>query len=175
MKKIDINKSLIFSLYVEDFKNSLDYLHLLGYFSNSKDFSEYEEDTLDYVQVTKVTSSYYAFMRDGTKHTFKYFIPKSKVVFVEEEPKKKILRPFESIDELFAETGFIIGKVVYIKKFTNCPYEEKTILNGFRFYTDDEFHRIDVIFGSGSRTLDDLFKYYKYLKNGKWLRFGVEE
>lgn len=32
-----------------------------------------------------------------------------------------------------------------------------------------------VIFGSGSRTLDELFKYYKYLKIGKWLRFRVEE
>ena len=84
MKKIDVTKSLIFSINVEDFKNSLDYLYLLGYFSNSDEFSEYEEDTLDLVQVAKVASSYYAFMRDGTKHAFKYFIPKSKVVFVEE-------------------------------------------------------------------------------------------
>ena len=84
MKKIDINKSLIFSQNIEDFKNSLDYLYLLGYFSNSDKFSEYEEGTLDLVQVAKPSSSYYAFMRDGTKHTFKYFIPKSKAVFVEE-------------------------------------------------------------------------------------------
>ena len=85
MKKIDINKSLIFSQNIEDFKNSLEYLYLLGYFSNSDKFSEYEEYTLDLVQVSKSSSSYYAFMRDGTKHTFKYFIPKSKVVFVEEK------------------------------------------------------------------------------------------
>lgn len=85
MKKIDINKSLIFSQNVEDFKNSLDYLYLLGYFSNSDKFSEYEEATLDCVQVAKVASSYYSFTRDGTKHTFKYFIPKSKAVFVEEK------------------------------------------------------------------------------------------
>lgn len=84
MKKIDINKSLIFSQNIEDFKNSLDYLYLLGYFSNSDKFSEYEEATLDVVKASKASSSYYAFMRDGTKHTFKYFIPKSKAVFVEE-------------------------------------------------------------------------------------------
>lgn len=84
MKKIDINKSLIFSQNIEDFKNSLDYLYLLGYFSNSDKFSEYEENTLDCVQVAKVAFSYYAFMRDGTKYTFKYFIPKLKVVFIEE-------------------------------------------------------------------------------------------
>lgn len=74
--------------------------------------------------------------------------------------------------EFFDRTGFNIGEVVHIN---HCSYEETTILNGFRVYTDDEFHRVDVIFGSGSRTLDELFKYYKYLKNGKWLRFGVEE
>ena len=84
MKKIDVNKSLIFSRNIEDFKNSLEYLYLAGYFSNSEDFSEYEEATLDLVQVAKVASSHYGFMRDGTKHAFKYFIPKSKVVFVEE-------------------------------------------------------------------------------------------
>lgn len=84
MRKIDISKSLIFSQNIEDFKNSLDYLYLLGYFSNSDKFSEYEEATLDFVQVAKVASSHYAFVRDGTKHAFKYFIPKSKAVFVEE-------------------------------------------------------------------------------------------
>lgn len=84
MKKIDISKSLIFSQNIEDFKNSLDYLFFLGYFSNSDKFLEYEENTLDYVQISKASSSYYAFMRDGTKHAFKYFIPKSKAVFVKE-------------------------------------------------------------------------------------------
>ena len=84
MKKIDVNKSLIFSQNIEDFKNSLDYLYLLGYFSNSDKFSEYEEATLDCVQVAKVASSFYGFMRDGTKHTFKYFIPARKAVLVEE-------------------------------------------------------------------------------------------
>lgn len=171
MKKIDASKSLIFSQNIEDFKNSLDYLYLLGYFSNSDKFSEYEEATLDYVHVAKVTYSYYAFMRDGTKHTFKYFIPKSKAVFVEEEPNKKTLRPFQSMKEFFDATSFNIGEVVHINNFS---YEEKTILIGFIIYTDG-FYRVDVVFGSGSYTFDELFKCFKYYKNGMWLRFGVEE
>ena len=81
MKKIDASKSLIFSRNIEDFKNSLDYLYLDGYFSNSEDFSEYEVATLDRVQIAKVASSYYAFMRNNASHVFKYFIPKCKVVF----------------------------------------------------------------------------------------------
>ena len=84
MKKIDTSKSLIFSRNIEDFQNSLEYLYLGGYFSNSEDFSEYEEATLDLVQVAKVSSSFYGFMRDGTSHVFKYFIPKLKATFFEE-------------------------------------------------------------------------------------------
>lgn len=178
MKKIDINKSLIFGSKVEDVKNSLEYLDQKGYFSNRKDFSEYKEAELDVVRVSNVANflfNPYAFILDGFRYSFSHFIPKSKVVFVEEEPKKKILRPFKSIDELFAETGFIVGKVVHIKRFANYTYEEKTILNGFRVYTDEEFHEIHLIFGSGSRSLDVLFKHFKYYKNGDWLPFGVEE
>ena len=171
MKKIDANKSLIFSSNVEDLKNSLEYINQKGYFSNSEDFSIYEEATLDVVQVAKVSSSFYGFMRDGNVHNFIYFIPKIKVVFVKEEPKQKTLRPFKSIDEFFAETGFKIGYVVKIKNFVGYKYEEISILNGFRVYTNETY----MIFGAGSRSLDELFKHFKYLKNNEWLRFGVEE
>ena len=85
MKKIDVSKSLIFSRNIEDFQNSLEYLYLSGYFSNSEDFSEYKEATLDLVQVAKIASSFYSFMRDGNVYSFKYFIPKLKAVFVEEK------------------------------------------------------------------------------------------
>lgn len=175
MKKIDTNKSLIFSENIEDFKNSLDYLYLSGYFSNCEDFSEYEEATLDCVQIAKVSSSHYAFMRDDTRRVFKYFIPKSKVVFVEEEPKKKELRQFKSIDEFFEVTGFKIGEIVEIKKSGNYTYEEKSIFSGVRVYIDEEFHRKDAIFGASTHSFDELFKHFMYYKNGEWLRFGVEE
>ena len=171
MKKIDTNKSLIFSRNIEYFKNSLEYLNQEGYFSNREDFSEYEEATLDVVQVAKSASSFYGFMREGNVHNFIYFIPKLKAVFVEEEHEKKTLRSFNSIDEFFNVTGFKIGEVVKIKNFIGYKYEEKSILNGFRVYTNETY----AIFGSGSRSFDELFAHFKYYKNGKWLRFGVEE
>ena len=170
MKKIDASKSLIFSRNIEDYQNSLEYLNLGGYFSNSKDFSVYEEATLDVVQVAKFSSSFYGFMRGGNVHNFIYFIPKLKAVF-KEEPEKKTLRPFKSIDEFFNVTGLKIGKVLHIKNFGNYPYTEKSIFCGFRVYTNETY----VIFGAGSRSFDELFKHFKYFKNGDWLRFGVEE
>ena len=92
-------------------------------------------------------------------------------VFVEEKLKQQTLRAFKSIDEFFNVTGFTIGEVVKIKNFVGYKYEETSILNGFRVYTNETY----IIFGSGSRSFDELFKHYKYYKNGKWLRFGVEE
>ena len=81
------------------------------------------------------------------------------------------MRQFKSIDEFFNVTGFKVGDVVQIKNFGNYPYEEKSIINGFRVYKDETY----IFFGASSRPLTELFKHYKYYKNGKWLRFGVEE
>ena len=178
MKKIDVNNSLVFGREYEDIKNSLEYLDQEGYFSNSKYFSEYEEAELDMVHVAnvaKVVYRPYVSIVDGDGHSFSYFIPKSEAVFVEEEPKKKTLRPFKSIDEFFEVTGFRIGGAVKIKNFAGCTFDETTMITGFRVYTDEEYHRMDVIFGGSARPLDELFKHYKYYKNGEWKRFGVEE
>lgn len=175
MKKIDINKSLIFSREYEDIKNSLEYLDQKGYFSNSKDFSEYEEAELNIVNFANFVSRPYILARDGFRYSFSYFIPKSKVVFIEEEHEKKELRSFKSIDEFFKVTGFYIGDIVQIKKFGNYCYEEKSIFSGVRVYIDEEFHRKDAIFGASTHSFDELFKHFKYFKNGEWLRFGVEE
>ena len=175
MKKIDVSKSLIFGRKVEDIKNSLEYLDQVGYFSNCKDFSEYKEAKLDIVRVCNIANyafNPYTYVHDGFRYSFSYFIPKSEVVFVEEEKK---LRPFKTIDEFFNVTGFKIGDVVRIKTFAGCAFDEKTLITGFRVYTDEEYHRKDVIFGASSRPLDDLFKHFKYYKNGEWLPFGVEE
>lgn len=175
MKKIDVSNSLIFGSKVEDIKNSLEYLNQEGYFSNSEDFSEYEEGYLDIVEVADFRFSPYSYIKNGDRLVFSYFIPKSEVAFVEEEPKKKTLRPFKSIDEFFEVTGFRIRGAVKIKNFAGCTFEETTIITGFRVYTDEEYHRMDVIFGGSARPLSDLFKHYKYYKNGEWKRFGVEE
>ena len=177
MKKIDVNKSLIFSSKVEDVKNSLEHLDQEGYFSNSKEFSEYKEAKLDVVRVSNVANfvfNPYVFIRDGFRYSFSYFIPKNQVVFVE-EPEKKQLRPFKSMEEFFNATGFKIGDVVKIKKFGNYTYDENSIFSGVRVYIDEEFHRKDAIFGASTHSFDELFKHFKYYKNGNWCRFGVEE
>ena len=174
MKKIDTNNSLIFSRKVEDIKNSLEYLDQKGYFSNSKDFSEYTEGELDLVRVSNVANSIfdpYAIVSNGISTSFNYFIPKSEVVFVE-EPKKKELRPFKSLEEFFNVTGFKVGDIVQIERFSDLIYET-AMLTCIRVF--EEYHRIDVTFGSSARTLSELFKHYKYFKNGEWLPFGVEE
>ena len=177
MKKIDVSKSLIFGRKVKDIKNSLEYLDQEGYFSNSKDFSEYKEAKLDIVRVCNIANyafNPYTFVRDGFRYSFSYFIPKSEVVF--EEEKKKTLRQFKSAEEFFTTTGFKVGDIVQIKKFGNLNYEETAIITGFRVYTDKEFlHRIEIFFGSNPRPLSELFKHYKYFKNSEWLPFGVEE
>ena len=178
MKKIDTSNSLIFSKNLDDAKDSLDYLGQEGYFSNSKDFSEYKEAELDIVHVANVANFVYrpyVSIVDGDGHSFSYFIPKSKAVFVEEEPKKKTLRPFKSLEEFFNVTGFKVGDVVEIKNFAGLAYEETTLITSFRYYTDNEFHGMYVVFGAVARPLSDLFKHYKYYKNGEWLPFGVEE
>ena len=178
MKKIDVSNSLIFGSKVEDIKNSLEYLDQEGYFSNRKDFSEYKEAELDIVHVSNFANfvfSSYAYIYDGDRHVFEYFIPKSKAVFVEEEPKKKTLRPFKSREEFFNVTGFKVGDIVQIKRFGNIVYEETATITRIRLYLDGEYSRLEIYFGSNACSLDELFEHYKYLKNGEWLRFGVEE
>lgn len=178
MKKIDVSNSLIFGRKVEDIKNSLEYLDQECYFSNSKDFSEYKEAKLDIVRVCNIANfafNPYTYVHDGFRYSFSYFIPKSEVVFVEEEPEKKELRPFKSLEEFFNVTGFKVGDVVQIKNVAGLAYEETSLITSFRLYTDEEFHGVYVIFGAVARPLDDLFKHYKYYKNGEWMPFGVEE
>ena len=174
MKKIDVSKSLIFSRNAEDLKNSIDYLYQCGYFSNSEDFSEYQEGNLDGVHASNFMLRPYEIRCNGDNQFFSYFIPESKAAF-KQEPKKKTLRAFKSTKEFFNTTGFNIGEVVHIKKFTKYIYEETSNLNGVRAYTDEEFNEIHLIFGSSSHSLDELFKHFMYYKNGEWLRFGVEE
>ena len=177
MKKIDASNSLIFGIKVEDIKNSLEYLDQEGYFSNSKQFSEYKKAKLDIVRVYTANLAYnpYAYTRDGLIHSFSYFIPKSKAVFVEEEPKKKTLRPFKSLEEFFTVTGFKVGDIVQIKRFGNLSYEETAILTSIKLYLDGAYRRVEICFGSTARSLSDLFKCCKYFKNNEWLPFGVEE
>lgn len=178
MKKINTSKSLIFGRKVEDIKNSLEYLDQECYFSNSKDFSDYKEAKLDIVRVCNIANyafNPYTYVHDGFRYSFSYFIPKNKATFIEEEPKKKELRPFKSLEEFFNVTGFKVGDIVQIKRFGNLNYEETAILTSIKLYLDGAYRRVEICFGSTARSLNDLFKCCKYFKNGEWLPFGVEE
>lgn len=174
MKKIDVSKSLVFGSKVDDIKNSLEYLDQEGYFSNREDFLLYTEGYLDFVEVSNFVVSPYTYIYDGDRHVFCYFIPKSEVVFAE-EPKKKTLRSFKSLEEFFNVTGFKVGDIVQIKRFGNINYEETAILTSIKLCLDGSYRRIEICFGSTTRSLNDLVKCCKYFKNGEWLPFGVEE
>ena len=117
----------------------------------------------------------YAYIYDGDRHVFEYFIPKSEVAFVEEEPKKKTLWAFKALDEYFNVTGFKVGDIVQIKRFGNLNYEETAMLIGTRLYIDDKPNRVDICFGSPPRSFSVLCKNCKYFKNKEWKPFGVEE
>lgn len=165
MKKIDASKSLIFSRDVEDLKKSLEYLNQDGYFSNSKDFSEYKEATLDMVHVANFVFSPYTFMYDGDSHVFIYFIPKSKAVFVEEEKK---YRPYKDISEFCDETGCEeVGENLLTIR-TKKDKQEKVLL--FTGYSETAVH-----LGAYLITFNNLLCDYEFLYEGKWLSFGIEE
>ena len=173
--KIDVEKSVIYRFDDRmDLSEAVLMLGEKGYFSDNEDFSNYVTGILARVICWFDQAEFTFSCRDEeTSEVYRYFIPENKVVFNKE--KKKKLRPFKSTKEFFATTGFNIGEVVHIKKFTKYIYEETSILNGVRAYIDEEFPRVDVIFGSCSRSFDELFKHFMYYKNGKWLRFGVKE
>ena len=173
--KIDVEKSMIYRFdSQEDLSQAVFELGEKGYFSDNEDFSNYSTGTLTRVLcwLEKVEFTF-TYRNEKTTDSCRYFISEDHVVFKEE--KKKTLRPFKSIDEFFEVTGFKIDDIVQVKNFAGCTFEETSLITGFRVYTDEEYHRMDVIFGGSARPLSELFKHYKYYKNGEWLSFGVEE
>lgn len=176
--KIDVEKSIIYRFDdTTDLSEAVLLLGEKGYFSDDKDFSDYITGTLTRVicSLEKTECPFVNRNEESTyEYKYKYFIPENKVVFKEE--KKKTVRPFNSLDEFFNVTGFKLGDIVQIKKFGNYCYEEKSIFSGVKvYYIDEEFHRMNAIFGASTHSFDDLFKLFKYFKNGEWLPFGVEE
>ena len=173
--KIDVEKSIIYRFDDRmDLSEAVLMLGEKGYFSDNEDFSNYVIGTLARVVCWFDQADFtFSCRNEETCEVYRYFIPESKVVFNKE--KKKKLRQFKSIEEFFAVTGFKIGDIVRIQAFSSLTFDETSILNGVRVYTNDEFHRMDVMLGSSSHPLSELFKNFKYYKNGEWLRFGVEE
>lgn len=166
MKKIDVNKSLIFSRNVEDLKNSLDYLYQDGYCSNSEDFSEYEDGVLDGVHASNFMFRPYELTHNGDNEFFSYFIPKNKVVFIEEEPKK--YKPFKNISEFSNKTGCTeIGRNVLTMKY---KYEKTERVLLYVGYTAK-----GVCLGGFVLNFETLLDQFEFYRGGKWQPFGIEE
>ena len=84
------------------------------------------------------------------------------------------MRPFKNIEEFKEKTGFSVGDVIitrvvqdWTKSSDKFALKER-LITGFDHYTGK------VYFGLDWYSVDDLFKTYEYLKDGKWLPFGVE-
>lgn len=172
MKKINTSKSLIFGREYKDIKNSLEYLNQDGYFSNRKDFSDYTEGKLDVVEVADFRFRPYAFINDGDRHVFSYFIPKSEVVFAGEPAKK--YRPFKDFEEFANYVGLRdSAKVQFIEFRSKSGDLYDLAYNG---YEKDKFGNIRIHLGSFTLTLQELFNRYEYKLNSfESVPFGVEE
>lgn len=163
MKKIDTSKSLIFDKKIDNLKSSLEHIGEEGYFSNN-DFSVYIKGTLKSVLVSDKVD--YPYTNKYDSHGFDYFIPKSKVVFIEEEPKK--YRPFKNIDEFCNETGCeVVGEDLITIRNKNTKKDYVLLFVG---YSDDEVH-----LGGYVLTFADLLKNYEFSYNDEWCPFGIEE
>ena len=103
-----------------------------------------------------------SFYMSETEESFSFFIPE---YFV--KPKEKKYKPY-TIEE-FCNEGFEI--VVFRSKIDESP-EYHVRYNGYIKY-DNVYN---IILGTISYTLSDLFENYEYLDDdGEWKPFGVEE
>lgn len=169
MKKIDTSKSVIFGRKMDDLKASFEYLNKEGYFSSCKDFSHYEEDVLNVVKVSDVSFYPYEIRYDG--RCFGYFIPKSKVVFVEEKPKK--YRPFENVYEFETQTGCnVLGESVMRLRSTIDNTTHTLIYTGYGEQPNGVYY---IYLGGYKLSLQELFEEYVLVRGDKTFILGVEE
>lgn len=103
-------------------------------------------------------------IRYDDSRVFSYFIPKSKVVFVEE----KVLKPFDTIEEFANATGCKrIGEDIITIRNKIDEQEQVLLYIGC---SDDTVH-----LGGYLLTLRALFENYEFSYEDKWLPFGVDE
>lgn len=79
------------------------------------------------------------------------------------------MRPFKNIAEFVEKTGFNVGMVIKTVSLHKKEYESVSVITNFDCYANQMY------FGERFHPFVDLFKSYEYFKDGKWLRFGVEE
>ena len=139
--------------------NNYDCLGKFGY------FTKFVENFDDLDKVRKGVCGF----KDGSHfpfycgdQKFQFFIPENELL-----PKEKQYRPY-TLEE-FCNEGFEI--VVFRSKIDESP-EYHVRYNGYIKY-DNVYN---IILGTISYTLSDLFENYEYLDDdGEWKPFGVEE
>lgn len=165
MKKIDVNKSVIYGNGIADLKKSFEYLNEEGYFSNYEDFSIYIEGILKSVTVSDGED--YPYTNKYDSHGFDYFIPKDKVIF-EGEPKR--YRPYKGL----AELPFTIGNIIRYREKQSCN-EYKGMVIEIEYQKDYPYEVNNIILGGVSATPQELFDNYELLdKDCQYAPFGFE-
>lgn len=169
MKKIDVNKSTVCCRTILSLKNAFDYLNEEGYFSDYESFSDYKEGVLKIITMGEGITYPYGCNDTDVNHSYKYFIPKNKVVF--EEPEEKKYKPYVYLDEL----PFNIGDVVYYR-CKSCCSECRGIVTEIEYQSNNDGDLDNIIIGGVDCTPQELFDQYE-LKNDdcEWVPFGVEE
>lgn len=172
MKKIDVKNSLMFDNKIDNLRAAIEYLTEEGYFSDHESFHDYKEGTLVSILVANKTPLPYE--SGHGNQSYRYFIPKDKVVFIEGQPKK--LRPFKSSWEFTDVTGCNIGDVITIRRLDKI-FEESCIVNGYKLLDTGPStpHCVYISLGANEYSLVKLMRCFEYAKGGEWYPFGVEE
>lgn len=172
MKKINVDKSLVFDRRMESLKASLGYINQEGYFSEYDDFSEYKEGTLASVLISDNVGHPY---ENGVNvYNYHYFIPKRNVVFEDDEPIK-YYRSFKTIGEFLTNVGLKdeSEKVQFLEFRSMASGDVYNIT--YNGYEIDKFGTVYVHLGSHIFSLQELYQYHEYALNSfEWLPFGIE-
>ena len=85
--------------------------------------------------------------------------------------KKKMIRPFKTVEELTQETGLCLEKSIVMR--TKKADENIELITGLvtGFYTQKK----KVAIGASLFSLQELFDNYEYEDKDEWRPFGVEE
>lgn len=168
MKKIDVKKSTIFSVYEDDTDLKLG---IRGYFSHYSNFETYTEGELEGFTYSEYMTTEQDPDGDYGRQWYDYFIPKDKVVFKEEKEKPKKLRPYKTREEF--PVG--IGSVLTYRSKDNPSTQIFTIIQAIATTEDDKL--VYVYMDGVHLTPLHLLKDYEYLNvtGDEWLPFGVEE
>lgn len=192
MKKIDLNKSVIYSIH--NIKDAIDYFlennKVRGYYLNKIDYNSSFENgvycVLDSIIINSVDKCesgnkllkkmrpFYIFDNKECAHSYKkYFIPEDKAVFVEEEKPTKELKykPYESIAEF---PFYLNGSIEYKRMDADDIFV--TIITGYS--TDEKTRELKGIgLGAELYPVEKLLEEYcyKHPQRNEWCRFGVAE